>query len=158
MQQAAPKLEAGEITFDEYLGGFPSTQNPPSRDALLAAARAAQEIELFTETFYFVAWRLREVLNRRGTFAFPGLGQVEARGVLDVRNHLIEHPEQVSKNFARHLVITSAGPVLKSSSIVVRTSSGNIDPADESMDRGLFVNAQELHDQLTDRVRAALQS
>jgi hypothetical protein len=100
---------------------------------------------LLTEMFYFVAWRLVEVLNRSGPLQFPRLGPIEAHGVRVVRNELIEHPEKTSEEFRRGVSIRDVGPTLKPYS-------------ENRIDRGLFINAQELHDQLANRLQAALSS
>ena len=98
--------------------------------------RAWYEIRLFTETFYFFAWRLREVVNGGGGVEFVGVRRIQAKGVRDVRNVLIEHPEhgKPSGNYQQSLTVTDAGPVLKSSTIVVRGASGRVDPDDASLD------------------------
>lgn len=107
-------------------------------------------MRLFTEAFYFFAWRLVEALTPRGKLTFPGIKEPNARGVRIVRNLLIQHPEKPKHggNFRQHLTITDAGPVLKSSVMVIRTATGRIDPNHDSLDRGLFANAQELHGEL----------
>jgi hypothetical protein len=50
-------------------------------------------VRLFTEIFYFVAWRLRRVFNSPEPRAFRNLRRLQAKGIRDVRNLLIEHPE-----------------------------------------------------------------
>ena len=62
----------------------------------------------------FVAWRLVQVLRRRGDFQFPDLDKIKAKGVSLVRNQLLEHPEHagVDGHFDQHLVVTDQGPVL----------------------------------------------
>jgi hypothetical protein len=39
---------------------------------------------------------------------------------------------------------------------VIRTETGRTEPDSESVDRGLFVNAQEFHEELVGRLRSAL--
>ena len=111
----------------------------------------------FTEAFYFFAWRLVEVLKGSGAFAFDGFSKLEAKGIRIVRNHLLQHPEKYKKNFQQSLVVTSNGPVLKTMTVVVRSDTGKVEPEDESVDRGLFVNAQELHDEIEERIRKTLE-
>ena len=156
MMEAKSRLDAGQITEEEYLAGVSCPKSP---EELGAFVRAGAEIRLFTETFYFVAWRLREVLRRGGTLAFPGFSNFDALGVRSVRNQLMEHPERSdSRNFRQHLVVTDAGPVLKSSTMVIRAATGRAEPDSDSVDRGLFVTAQEFHDELLQRVRKELAS
>jgi hypothetical protein len=109
--------------------------------------RAGQEVQLFTETFYFVAWRIIAAVRHAPPAMFPPSGaNLQAVGVRDVRNRLIEHPEKPGGGiFKQEVVITSDGPVLKPVAIVVR-ASGRSDPAVEGVDHALYVNAREFHD------------
>ena len=47
------------------------------------------EIELHTEHFYYIAFRVRGIINY-----LPGLKKFESKGIRDVRNKLIEHPDK----------------------------------------------------------------
>ncbi len=113
--------------------------------------RALKEVRLFTEAFYFFAWRLVEILTSKA-FPFNGFGKLKqnVKGIQNVRNHLIEHPETLSKNFHQSFAITSDGPALKSMAPVIELGTGKSAPEETSLDRGLFVNAQELHDAIID--------
>ena len=82
MTEAQPRLVRGEITQEEYLAGFSQKSEAESR----ACLRASEEVRLFSEMFYFVAWRLREVLNSPKPRAFPEIRRIEAEGIRDVRN------------------------------------------------------------------------
>ena len=62
---------------------IPTRQTKPESRAGL---RASEEVRLFSEMFYFVAWRLREVLNGPKPRAFPEIRRIEAKGIRDVRN------------------------------------------------------------------------
>lgn len=58
-------------------------------------------MRLLTETYYYFAFRLRQLL-RNDARPFQGLASFESDGVRNVRNHLIEHPEgNSSKIFNR---------------------------------------------------------
>src|SRR4051794_26219748 len=48
-------------------------------------------VETYAFSFYFLAWRVREVLRSN---PFPGFAKFDPIGVRNVRNHLIEHPEK----------------------------------------------------------------
>jgi hypothetical protein len=146
VQEALLRLEAGDMSQEEFAAGFRSI--PAPRDPVRAWDQAWREVRLFTETFYFSAWRLVDVLTKRRTLAFPGFSKLDARGVRLVRNHLLQHPEQHGAIFQQHLTITDAGPVLKGVAVVVRVATGRTEPDAASVDRGLFVNAKELHDEL----------
>lgn len=91
-----------------------------------------EDLELYTETFYYLAFRARTLIR-----SFPGLSSFEAKGIRDVRNHLLEHPEGNSSgvhinSFAHGGV---CGPVIKG----LRYDH----QADLHKDRGLYVNLEE---------------
>jgi hypothetical protein len=79
VMEAKARLDAGEITQENY---FAYLSRPKSHEELQAFARAADEVRLFTETFYFVAWRLREILSRKGPLAFAGFSNFDSPGVV----------------------------------------------------------------------------
>jgi hypothetical protein len=113
--------------------------------------RAWDEIVLFGETFYFVAWRLVVILDS-AAYPFPGMNGFKRNvpGIREVRNDLIEHPEKTpAKPFARELAITEDGPVLKS---LARRKAGE---RPNELDRGLLVDARELRDALMARLEAS---
>jgi hypothetical protein len=153
MIEAKARLDAGEITSEQY---YAELSTPESPEQLRTLVRASDEVRLFTEMFYFVAWRLKEAFTTGGPSKFHGFDNFNPRGVNFVRNHLLEHPDRFGGNFRQHVVITHAGPVLKSSTMVIRTETGRTEPDSESVDRGLFVNAQEFHEELLGRLRSAL--
>lgn len=109
--------------------------------------RAFSEIKLFTESFYFVAWRLIKAFDGDPK-RFPGVKALRVKGITMVRNHLLQHPEKHGSNHFQSLVITSAGPVLKANSVIVNGSAGFTKPVNEHIDRGLYANAEELRDVL----------
>lgn len=76
------------------------------------------EVELLIEAFYYFAWRFVHIIRRVAFKTF------NPKGVRDVRNHLVQHPDKPNHSVEIH-------------------------------DRGLFVNAQELIDQLVHRLRTA---
>lgn len=150
-QEGLSRLEAGEMSEEEFTAGFRSV--PTSREQIRAWDRAWREVRLFTEAFYFIAWRMVNILN--STFAGFNKLKDRVRGVTLVRNRLLEHPERKdSRNFRQQLVITDAGPILKGVAVVVRAATGRTEPDAPSVDRGLFVNAKELHDELMECLRA----
>jgi len=138
------------------LPGFSRTSPTPEESR--AYVHAWREVRLFTEIFYLVAWRLREVLNSPGPRAFPNLRRIEAKGIRDVRNLLIEHPEDGKPvaNYQQSLTVTDDGPVLRTREILVRVGPGRVSPTDESVDRGLYVNADELRREMDACLREAL--
>jgi hypothetical protein len=154
--QAAEQFRSGDMTAEKY-EEFLRDATAKSPEQLRAEVRAWEEVVLFTEAFYFFAWRLVEVPTGSGAFAFDGFSKLEARGIRIVRNHLLQHPEKYKKNFQQSLVVTSNGPVLKTMTVVVRSDTGKVEPEAESVDRGLFVNALELHDEIKERIRKTLE-
>lgn len=151
-----PRLARGEISEEEFAAGLSRTSRTPEESR--GYVHAWDEVRLFTEIFYFVAWRLREVLNNRKPEAFPNLRQIKARGIRDVRNLLIQHPEhgQPVPNYRQWLVVTGDGPVLKSSEVLVR--GDRVSAPEESVDRGLNVNADELRREIEACLTEALSS
>lgn len=146
-------VDSGQITPEEFM----ERQVAASPKRGMEWVRTWEEVKLFTEMFYFVAWRLVQVVTARGPFSFPGIKGIRAKGVSRVRNQLLEHPEHPGEkgNYQQWLTLTSDGPVLKSNTMIVRSDTGRADPDDESLDRGLFVNAVKLHDELVAALKAA---
>lgn len=143
-ENARLKWLAGEITEEEF---FTIVVKPSSVEQKHQYMLAWDEVHLFTEMFYLVAWRLMEVLNRKGPLAFPNLRKIDSRGIREVRNHLIQHPEgrKQSPDYRQSLVLTDAGPVLKTSEIWIDFTTGRTRPVKESLDRGLYVHAKEFY-------------
>jgi hypothetical protein len=102
------------------------------------------ELKVYVEAFYFFAWRLRCVVR-----CLPGFRGFESRGVRDVRNHLVEHPEKAG-GFTQQAWSWGGeeGPRLKPYRDPRRGG--------ECVDRGFYVNAFELRDNLEQRLRSAL--
>jgi len=122
---------------DEFGAIFASHQATALANAL--------EIQTMTEAFYYFASRLRDILRTH----MPYLHKFESLGVRDVRHHLIEHPEKVSKIYRQSMVFGDVdGPKLK----VGRTP----DDPQGFYDRGLFVNAKEFETNLVAKLKAAL--
>ncbi|MBV9658286.1 MAG: hypothetical protein JO295_09270 [Verrucomicrobia bacterium] len=116
---------------------------PASSDTGQAIRDAFFHVQLYTESFYYLAFRFRQILTTQsritGGHPLPLLHSFECFGVRDVRNHLLEHPEgRTSQKFSQdHSLGGSDGPQLKLDS----TPSAHTD-------RGLFVNAAEFNRQL----------
>ncbi|WP_100614340.1 hypothetical protein [Confluentibacter citreus] len=90
------------------------------------------EAKLYTEMFYYKAFRLRNIIRYSG-----GLGKnFECIGIRNIRNILLEHPEKSGfiyiYNFG--LGIKDIGPILK---------TGNPENDEKFKDIGLFKNATE---------------
>lgn len=110
------------------------------------------EAEIFVESFYFVAFRVRETLIRRhsGAYLFPDLKGFEATGVRDVRNHLLEHPEKHGGVLPQCFGLGGhEGPKLKSA-----LRDGD---TPDSFDGGLWKNADEFSRNLEELLREALE-
>lgn len=154
MRKNGPKLQGGEMGEAEYGAGLWSSLQPPPKKTAREALRPWEEITLFTETFYQVAWRLGEAIGATaGRPGFCGFSGFKPRGITLVRNQLIQHPEQTVPAKGLHgLLITSQGPALKAPISVVVAATGESRPTEESIDRGLYVNARELHDEMLARL------
>ena len=148
------RFARGELARAEYIERVAPTTIPDPQ----ALRDAYDDISIYTEAFYFCAWRMVEVLRGAGPYSFPGVGKIRASAITIVRNHLIQHPEKVKDepNFLLGLFISSSGPVLRSSGGVFRGATGKMDPLPESKDQGLFSAAQELRDELLTRFDDAI--
>jgi hypothetical protein len=104
--------------------------------------------QTFAEAFYYLAARLRSICRRREP-GLPGLEKLEASGVRDVRNHLIEHPEGAASRILEggFGVDEEKGAVLK---------PWRIQGYEHFQDQGLVANAQELVSELTKLLNEAL--
>jgi hypothetical protein len=88
----------------------------PRRDTVEQHARYAarqralgDEIELPSESFYYFAWRFREILYNN----LPGFTKrFDPKGVRAVRNDLLEHPKHTIPSFV-YGAQRPFGPVLK---------------------------------------------
>jgi hypothetical protein len=148
------EMARGEITQKE----FEQASAMPARDAA-ALIDSWDDVWIFTETFYFYAWRVVEILNDRGPREFPSLDDVKARAINVARNQLIQHPEHAksgSQDLNQGLVLTSSGPVLRSLSAILRLDVVRLDPSPDSKDQGLFTAAEELRDELEQRFNVAI--
>jgi hypothetical protein len=146
MQENQGAFERGEISEQEWINGVSGRMSPDPQ----AYVDAWDSVALFTEDFYRIAWRLREILSRGGTdpLAFPHVERVTATGVRRVRDELIEHPEDFEQNFKQGLIVTDAGPVLRTMGAVVRVGTGEVHPSDDTIDEGLYVTAAAFRDEL----------
>ncbi len=114
--------------------------DPPQ--VILEMSNATEALEMYTEAFYFVAWRLHQVANM-----LPHLHKFKSPGVLIVRNHLIQHPERHGrKGIWAFMVSGTGGPVLAR----MRQT------ADSTLDMGLWHNAQELSRNLRHALATAI--
>ena len=116
---------------------------PASSDTGHAIRDAFFHVRFYTESFYYLAFRFRQILTTQsrvtGSYPLPLVDGFQAVGVRDVRNHLLEHPEgRTSQRFSQdHSLGDSNGPQLK---LDTTTSTHT--------DRGLFVNGAEFKQQL----------
>ena len=131
-----------------WLAAYPHTREADGSDTIEVpaeeerkAAQLAFQVRLYTECFYLLAGRLRELI-RKGELPIPGAKLFEAAGVRDVRNKLLQHPEgSDSRVFSQSIMFgPEHGPVLKP--IRDQERSGVF------LDAGLDVNAAELRDEL----------
>lgn len=164
-QENHSALLRGEITMEQWIDGTSlPRQVEPQR--YLEYIEAWESIVLFTESFYFFAWRLMECLNNRSNqFRFPGLERIKADGVSDVRNHLLQHPENhfdgsenSRQRFKQGLVVTSSGPVLRTTEFAIKSATGEMIPTENTEDKGLDITARKFCDELQKRFDRAIKS
>jgi hypothetical protein len=143
----------GEITKEEYEAGL--SQKSP--EDIQAFVQRTNDVWLFTETFYCIAWRLREILNIHEP-SFPNLQKIDGLGIRHVRNLLIEHPDQQKEkaNYQQTMIVTDDGPALKCLEIRIDGQTGQSSPAKESMDQGLYINAKEFKEEMEKAITNAL--
>jgi len=105
------RFARGELARAEYIERVAPTTIPDPQ----ALRDAYDDISIYTEAFYFCAWRMVEVLRGAGPYSFPGVGKIRASAITIVRNHLIQHPEKVKAELSPrsvHLIIR-AGSALQ---------------------------------------------
>jgi hypothetical protein len=140
------RLKEQKIDFESV----PAPENSKiTREEFEAHNRAEFEMKLLTESFYYLAGRLRTIIKHKSA-PLPGLQSFETAGVRNVRNKLLEHAESKDSQ----VLIQSfghggeCGPVIKA----MRYS----DQKDVFPDRGLYINAQELKDNLEAKITDVL--
>lgn len=153
---ASAAIKRSQEAFKEYVESatikeFTTTEAP--RDVAVTPEEhqvwndASLELLTFTEAFYYFAHRVRQIFRKE---LIPGLKRFEAEGVRNVRNHLMEHPESKDGVEAPHSWGWGKehGPVLKA-----------VRPVGDMRfsDPGLYVNAQELADNLEAALQRALE-
>ncbi|MGY0236562.1 hypothetical protein [Longispora urticae] len=154
------RLTRGAITIEEYTEEILKDTDP---EADAAFADATESVQLLTESFYLFAWRLVVVLTgNKPEFKFPMLEKFKDKslGVLIVRNHLIEHPETQGQNFTQGTLISDDGPVLRTNTAIFG-ADGSVRSTGDTVDVGLYVNANQLRDELVgkfDRAAATLEA
>jgi hypothetical protein len=111
---------------------------------------ALDDLQLFTEAFYYLAERVRTILKQDKPPLLPGLGDPGFLGVSQVRNRLLEHYLPDGRLIVGDSFATGAtrGPVLKA------VSQDGIAPA--IRDAGLYVNAEEFAKRLERQLESAI--
>lgn len=150
MRARRERIANGEMSNEEFSAGVERIRQEFAKQAPDDMLDNWDDVSIFTETFHLSAWRMREVLNGKGLYSFPKLGQVKAHSLCLVRNNLIEHPEDVktAPQFNHSLVVLSTGPVLRTTGGVIQARTGRTAPLPDSKDPGLFEVAAELRENL----------
>lgn len=131
-------------SFDRNRQLYQLAQGAQSEDALkqfgVEQLEVHDQIELHTEMFYWIAWRMRGAIR-----AMPGLHSFEAVGVRKVRNHILEHVDRrggvPSTGFGWG---GGAGP----DGVLVGGKGPTIATMLEGEDKGLYCNAEEFFTEL----------
>jgi len=101
------------------------------------------EKELLTESFYYIAFRLRKIIR-----SLPALGNFECEEVRNVRNKLIEHTEESGVFFNSFASGGPNGPIIKASRM---RGQEDIFP-----DKGLYYNASKFINNLNNKLLHAI--
>jgi hypothetical protein len=111
-----------------------------SEEELMRRQDLAIEAELYTETFYWSAWRLRNILQ-----LLPELKNFDVVSGRNARNHLVEHPEQNLRTTpARELKFSRREGVT-----LLRHGSDAEGGKDDWVDAGLATNAADFRGKMT---------
>lgn len=116
----------------DYIEYISEIQHEIPRSNHKKSDKFAFKAKLYSEMFYYKAFRLRNIIRYSG-----GLGKkFECEGIRNVRNILIEHPEKSDfiYIYSFGLGMKEIGPVLK---------TGNPENDKKFKDIGLFKNATE---------------
>lgn len=113
------------------------------RKEVLRHSVMEDEKELLTESFYYIAFRLRKIIR-----SLPALGNFECKEVRDVRNKLIEHAEESGVFFNSFASGGPNGPVIKASRM---RGQEDIFP-----DKGLYHNASKFINNLNNKLQHAI--
>jgi hypothetical protein len=141
--------------MDHRVGRWQTAATPDQRERRRQRSDLLYEqIVLFTEAFYYVAFRFQTIIKEHMQRSF------NPPGVRGVRNHLIEHPDDKGGapeyNFGYGLDMPY-GPVLKPFGPRIPNNpraSGAVPPPFD--DKGLYFNAQEVIDLLKPILAAEL--
>jgi hypothetical protein len=98
------------------------------------------ELSILLEAFYYSAHRVLDLLHDNRDH-LPGMGRVNAAGVRDARNHLVEHPNKAG---GVHFYSVAAGGPVGPQLRPIRWSE---DPPG-TKDQGLHANAREFEQAL----------
>ena len=145
--QRIGKLEARgvELIHDITSEEGPSAGYVKDNPALLESRANSFEMETMVEAFYYFAFRLRQVIRQ-----LPDLSNFECEGVRNVWNKLLEHPEGRDSGVIHGAFgygDTETGPVLKMLRFPLKNTLWQ--------DAGLWINAKELAQNLTEKINAA---
>lgn len=105
------------------------------------------ELQLFTECFYYVAFRLRTIIRNRKS-PFSGLSNFECQSVRDIRVKLLEHSHEYGLTARSFGLSSISGPIIKPA--YQHKASRQIE------DRGLYPNAEEFKTNLEILLRRAV--
>ena len=123
------RTQRANKTYTDSLDQYEDLNGPEGKSTFIKIFGSMENLELFTECFYLLAWRLRGVLR-----SLPLLGSFDCIGVRNVRNRLIEHPDPRDQPLLPAFSLDDEkGPILKPF----------IGPDGKILDDGLWENAKE---------------
>jgi len=82
--------------YEKEIMSMTDALNHPHSQKFSEFSRYLFEAEFFVESFYYIAFRVKEILTHisGGRNIFPEFKNFNAIGLRNVRNHLLEHPEK----------------------------------------------------------------
>jgi hypothetical protein len=104
--------------------------------------------QFYAEAFYYFSFRVYKKLNR-AEVPLPFLNGFKCRGVVSVRNHLIEHPEGKSSEATGYSYCFS-----ESYGAVLRAAN---DSNQKVRDKGSILNFQEFRENFIRKIDAAIE-
>ena len=129
-------------TLQPQITALPPFEGPDPPALVVEWIEVNDSIEMYTEAFYYIAWRLRQVIRQ-----LPKFRSFDPRGVRFVRNHMIEHPERHGKDVLWAFSLNrDLGPVL------LRASGAD----EQLLDKGLWQNATEFIDMFKKKLERAI--
>lgn len=131
---------------------FTDNDEPDCKDHTHAtqAFQMHDELRVLLESFYYTAHRIKDIIEDH-KHDLPGLHKFKAKGVTDVRNHLVEHPGKVKDKGVLVSSFAAGGPTGPQ----LKPLKWSLDSRGV-LDQGLHQNAKEFDEALRASLEGAL--